>query len=320
MPRSNSSSCAHEKSNSFAFSNSAWIQVSKLSVLISLLLIGICCATLLRFVILGCIAHLDLRSHSREIAALLIRPLNDTKPEVTYVHLENSNVGVYQCETLIDIEQSSYCTDIYKSCCTKQFTAEDPLDNLIRHACQSGDRLLGRMSMEGSGLQQLVPDIVVFGYLVVSGAVIWSTCYLYFFLVGGITVPFLRIGLKALADMIYIGLRPVLVACFWATLSRQSSVACVAAWLELALYMVSWMVLLNGETLIAMAEFNLPLKVISGSILAAALLFLPRAISHLELSPFSQYMALNSISGFSLGIAYLAGSTMEILTGFKPPR
>ena len=337
MQRSNFPSCAHERIASFFRPVCDSTQCCRLSVLISLLLFCICCATSLRFANFQYIAHQNHGLKTKLSSELMIRPVEKSLSWRTLVQTKDSELAVYQCPTLIDIGESHFQSD--NMCCARRFTAADPVDDLVREVNQFLETALTRLMTDAGEFAPHVLGISILTWLIMVGSWLpWKVPSIYYFTVT-VTVTsfaaclslsvllvrcfalssFLTV-LQSIALMAQIGFKPIHSACYAISECRRVDPECVASWLELTLYMVSWVVLVNGLESILIVEFNPWLKVIAASTLFCSVCFTPSAISQMRLSPISRYLALNSSSGFSLAVAHVGRATIETFSSFKPPR
>lgn len=133
-------------------------------------------------------------------------------------------------------------------------------------------------------------------------------------------VLFAQIALQSFAFSLCILLCPVFVACVSLKRTEALFYGYVAVWLDFILCLVSWTVLMNVLGAILTSGIDPFGRLIAASIIALSMIFTPRAISYLNLSPMSKYMAMDPVTGFAKGVEHLASKTIDVYMSFQPPR
>lgn len=101
---------------------------------------------------------------------------------------------------------------------------------------------------------------------------------------------------------------------------ERASVTYVLIWVELILWLVSWVVLIIALRMMLFADFNPCGKIVFSMCTLQAMIMTPWAISLLRLSPMSKYLSMNPIRGLAAGISKTALVARKVFEGFSTPR
>ncbi len=92
----------------------------------------------------------------------------------------------------------------------------------------------------------------------------------------------------------------------------------VFLYFELMLWMVLWVVQLNLLYLALFSGANLLFRIGISSVILQLMIFTPRLVSVLSLSPASTYLAMEPITGLVLGLKHLARESNLALKSLNP--
>jgi hypothetical protein len=113
---------------------------------------------------------------------------------------------------------------------------------------------------------------------------------------------------------------PIALACGGIRGLQKNSAAYVSVWIELILWLASWVVLIIALRCLLFNDLNPLLKILLAICNLQAMIFAPLALSYLNLSPISRYLGLNPIRGLAAGITQLAKMASEVHARFSTPR
>lgn len=113
---------------------------------------------------------------------------------------------------------------------------------------------------------------------------------------------------------------PIAIACGGIRGLQKNSAAYVSVWIELILWLASWVVLITALRCLLFSDLNPWFKINLAMCNLQAMIFAPFALSHLKLSPISKYVGLNPIQGLAAGITQIAKTASEVSARFSTPR
>lgn len=113
---------------------------------------------------------------------------------------------------------------------------------------------------------------------------------------------------------------PIALTCGGIRGLPKNSVAYVSVWIDLILWLSSWVILITALRCLLFSDLNPWFKILLAMCNLQAMIFAPLALSYLKLSPMSKYMGLNPIQGLSAGITQLAKLASEVSASFSAPR
>jgi hypothetical protein len=160
------------------------------------------------------------------------------------------------------------------------------------------------------------------GWIGESIALASLLAYLVFtgFYIAQLLVLLFEVSLQTFIILAHTLLGPIFLVCAAVRETDEFARGYVAAWLELYFWVVAWAVLFQTFVGAMFADLNPLFKLIVSTMLVQTMIFTPRAISCLRLSPMSKYMSMNPVSGFAFGIADLCASILQARHRFNQPR